>query len=175
MRGTCLYVRSASVGHCFHICVFQDLIISRKLRSKSPTGRGSTRNKIPTQDTATRGSTCGKKVIQVTATRGSTCYNPRKFGNSRLIGMTSLAVLLIQLCLWVSLGEGFLHIARHHHHTSPASPNSNSTVSRVKRAETNTGLSTYLLFEISLDILAISTSYSKSPQIFVKYGLFLYL
>jgi hypothetical protein len=128
---------------------FQDLIISCKLLSTSPTGRGSTRNKIPTQETATRGSTCGKKVMQVTATRGSTCYNPRKFG-SRLIAMNSLAVLFLQLFLWVSMAEGFLHIARHHHHTSTASPHSNATVSRVKRAqvvaETTTGLSTYLLF-----------------------------
>jgi hypothetical protein len=130
---------------------------------------------MPTQDTATRGSTCSEKVMQVTAARGGTCCSPRKFGNIRLIAMNSLAVLFLQLCLSVSLAEGFLHIARHHHHTSTASPHSNATVSRVKRAETNTGLSTYLLFEISLNILAISMSYSKSPQIFVKYGLFLYL
>jgi hypothetical protein len=150
-EGTCFYVRSASVGHCFHICVFQDLIISRKLRSKSPTDRGSTRNKIPTQDTASRGSTCGKNGKQVTAARGGTCYSPRKSGNIRLIAMNSLAVLFIQLCLSVSLAVGFLHIARHHHHTSTASPhNSNATVSRVKRAqvvaETNTGVYTYLHF-----------------------------
>ncbi len=138
------------MGHYFHIItVFLGSYNFLQVTVNKPHRQRQHQDKILTLVTATRGSTCVKTVMQVTATRGGTCYSTGKFVN-RLIGMNSLAVLLIQLFLSVSLAEGFLHIARHHHHTSPASPLSNATVSRVKRAETNTGLSFYLLLEISL-------------------------
>ncbi len=147
-EGTCLYVRSASVGHCFHICVFSGSYTFLQVTCQQVSIPLLTAEAAPADARYRhqRQHLPQESIMQVTATRGGTCYNPRKSGN-RLIAMNSFAVLFLQLFLSVSLAEGFLHIARHHHHTSPASPhNSNATVSRVKRAETNTGLSTYTYF-----------------------------
>jgi len=96
-----------------------------------------------------RGSTSNEKAMSITAARGSTCHIPSNFAY-RFISIKCLAVLFAQLYLSVSPSEGFLHMARHHHHTEPADTaahgGNNSTVSRVKRAqvvaETNLGVFT---------------------------------